>query len=473
MDNFNLDNFNLSLDSIYNKFELTKFVPIRDMVNLTDLQNRIEAEDADRFYDNTFQNLGGEYRQDGLDVEAIDNLDGGYNVGWIESGEHLAYDINVTTVGKYDLSLRIATDIFDTKEIQALLNGEDIGTVSFGRTGGWQSYTDVVISDILLLDTEQELRLEMLDSQFNIDYLELTLVEDLSDKYIRIEAEDADRFYDTTFQNLGGKYRQDGLDVEVSGYQDSGYNVGWIESGEHLAYDVDIATKGKYDLSLRVATDIFNTQEIQALLNGEDIGTVSFSHTGGWQSYTDVVISDILLESGEQELRLEMLDSQFNIDYLELNLVEDLSNMPIHIEAEDADRFYDLNSQNLGGEYRQDGLDVEASGNTDGGYNVGWIEQGEYLEYDLDIVDAGEYDILLRVATDIFDTKEIEISINDSSVGKASFNRTGGWQSYTDVIVSGISLESGSNELRLDMLDAQFNLDYLELLPSTESVEYI
>ena len=311
------------------------------------------------------------------------------------------------------------------------------------------------------------------EGNLNTDQVELCLkqepkepvVDGTKPQAIRIEAEDADRFFDTTeLVNLGGAYRNDGLDVEVSGDVGGGYNVGWVEAGEYLEYDLDIATAGTYDLSLRVASDTWDTKEIAALINGEDMGQVSFGHTGGWQSYTDVTISGIELEAGSQQLRLDLLDSKLNINYLDLIPVPDAVT-PIHIEAEDAVRFYDTTELiNLGGAYRNDGLDVEASGVQDGGYNVGWIEQGEYLEYDINVAESGNYDILLRVATDIFDLKEIEVSIDDHAVGQVSFGHTGGWQSYTDVIIEDVSIEAGTTELRLDMLDSQFNIDYIELV---------
>jgi len=37
---------------------------------------------------------------------------------------------------------------------------------------------------------------------------------------------------------------------------------------------------------------------------------------------------------------------------------------------------------NVGGQYRPDeGVDIEKTSDTGGGYNVGWISEGEWLEY--------------------------------------------------------------------------------------------
>ncbi|CAN0449955.1 unnamed protein product, partial [Laminaria digitata] len=63
-----------------------------------------------------------------------------------------------------------------------------------------------------------------------------------------VEAEEFDTggegvgYSDTTAVNIGGAFRTD-EGVDVSG-TDDGYVVGWIESGEHLQYTVDVSTDG-------------------------------------------------------------------------------------------------------------------------------------------------------------------------------------------------------------------------------------
>ena len=58
----------------------------------------IEAEDYDlggqnnAYFDNDYENQGGEYREDGVDVVTNDN---GYAIGYTEVGEWLEYSVNV------------------------------------------------------------------------------------------------------------------------------------------------------------------------------------------------------------------------------------------------------------------------------------------------------------------------------------------------------------------------------------------
>lgn len=107
-------------------------------------------------------------------------------------------------------------------------------------------------------------------------------------------------------------------------------------------------------------------------------------------------------------------------------------------------------------------MDIEVA--SEGGYNVGWIGKGEFLEYNVDLTESGSYDVLLRVATDIWATKEIEVSIDDVSVGTVSLGHTGGWQSYTNVLIEDVTIEAGTREIQLDALTSQFNVNYIELV---------
>src|SRR5258708_1566924 len=57
------------------------------------------------------------------------------------------------------------------------------------------------------------------------------------------------------------------------------------------------------------------------------------------------------------------------------------------IQAENFDNggegvaYHDTDAANLGGAYRATGVDIEATGDTGGGYDVGWTHAGEWLDY--------------------------------------------------------------------------------------------
>src|SRR5258708_39726396 len=75
--------------------------------------------------------------------------------------------------------------------------------------------------------------------------------------------------------------------------------------------------------------------------------------------------------------------------------------VPGTIQAENFDNggegvaYHDSGSNNVGGAYRQTGVDIEAS--SAGGYDVGWIAAGEWLNYTVSVATAGTYTVQVRV----------------------------------------------------------------------------
>ena len=356
------------------------------------------------------------------------------------------------------------------------------------------------------------------------------------DLTIRVEAEDykagvnGDTYLDTSRNNFGGAYRQDNVDLETTkDVVGGGYNVAWIEAGEFLTYDVNIPTQGSYDLVLRVATPAEDTKEVNVVIGGQTY-TAGFSNTGGWQAYQDVVIENVNLDAGTNELRLDMKSGGFNFNYFELRsqqsttepigvkppvtqppvtkppvtkppttkpptieppvtelpAFEPVVNEPssetgiIRIEAENYKpgtngvEYFDFEADNFGGEYRpNEPVDIEATGDVDGDYNIGWIVAGETLAYDVKVLEAGNYDLVLRVAVPETDLPQSLDAVIGNKTYTAELGITGGWQTYADVVVNNVSLPAGVQELRLDFKSSSFNFNYVELRPAEPVVDAI
>ena len=298
---------------------------------------------------------------------------------------------------------------------------------------------------------------------------------------IRIEAEDYKtgnngiEYFDTSRRNYGGAHRRGDVDIEATGDVRGGYNVAWIEAGEYLTYDLNIPTDGKYDLVLRVATPAEDTKEIDVAIGGQTY-TASFSNTGGWQTYQDVTIADVDLTAGVKELRLDMKSGSFNLNYIDLVAQQPVVSA-IRIEAEDyiagtnGVEYQDEEMENFGKEYRPgEGVDIEKTGDEGGGFNIGWIKFGEYLTYDVNIAESGNYNVVLRVANPDEESKQVDVVIGGQTYN-AQFDGTGGFQTYTDVVVNNVNLNAGSQKLRLDMKSNNFNLNYIEIVPAEPVVD--
>lgn len=145
----------------------------------------------------------------------------------------------------------------------------------------------------------------------------------------------------------------------------------------------------------------------------------------------------------------------------------------LRIEAEDFDTggqgvaCNDTDSVNQGGQYRTDqDVDIEATADSDGGYNVGWTAEGEWLEYSIFVPEPGFYNLSLRVASSNTGCSARVICYDLDKTGSWTIPNTGGAQTWT-TITKQVFLEFGRQKLRFEILTGGFNLNWIELSPSS------
>ncbi len=129
---------------------------------------------------------------------------------------------------------------------------------------------------------------------------------------------------------------------------------------------------------------------------------------------------------------------------------------------------WDAPAWNIGGKYRNDGVDIEESNDADGAfYSIGWIEDGEWLAYTVEVQTTGTYDLKMRIAAPQAGG-QVQLKINDQPVGEAlSIPATGGWYAWDTVIMNNIALNAGTQKLILVFLKGGFNLNWLEFVLKT------
>lgn len=143
---------------------------------------RIQAEDFDNggqgvaYNDLTTTNSGGTSRAtEGVDIQTTTDTGGGYNIGWISSGEWLEYTTLVRNAGLYTLSLRVASPQA-ANSVRATFAGVDVtGSWTFSGTGANQTWT-TISKTVSLVPGQQRLRLTALSSAFNLNWIEIAPV---------------------------------------------------------------------------------------------------------------------------------------------------------------------------------------------------------------------------------------------------------------------------------------------------------
>jgi len=113
--------------------------------------------------------------------------------------------------------------------------------------------------------------------------------------------------------------------------------------------------------------------------------------------------------------------------------------------------YHDLSPGNSGGAFRNTDVDVEATSDAGGGYNVGWVGAGEWLNYTIDVASAGTYTLEVRVASN-GPGGTFHVNVNGvDRTGPLTVPDTGAWQNWTIVTKTGVALAAGPQVLRLAM----------------------
>lgn len=125
---------------------------------------------------------------------------------------------------------------------------------------------------------------------------------------------------------------------------------------------------------------------------------------------------------------------------------------------------------NSGGAYRTtEGVDIQTTGDSGGGYNLGWMVAGEWLDYTTYVTDPGRYTLNIRVATpNATGSLRVKMAGVDLT-GAWTFAGTGGNQTWTTISKT-VDLILGQQVLRFEVVTSGFNLNWIELVPASTGV---
>lgn len=311
-----------------------------------------------------------------------------------------------------------------------------------------------------------------------------------------IEAENFDEggegvaYHDVDAAQQGGSYRTNvGVDVEPADDTGGGHNVGYIRAGEWLEYTVNVAVAGGYTFDVRVASgNPGGTFHIE--FDGVNkSGAISLPYTGGWGNWQTVSTGLVNLAAGVQVMRIAIDGSNLagadvgRINWIRVNPFSVANQTPYYgtplpisgrIQAEDFDNggegvaYHDTtaaNEANTG--YRSSGVEIEATGDVGGGWNVGWMRNGEWLEYTINVASAGFYQLDVRVASQGAGGTLMFLFDGIDRSGNIPVPDTGGWQTYATLTTS-VQLSAGVQVMRVLVTSEGAsgfagNLNYIDL----------
>ena len=285
-------------------------------------------------------------------------------------------------------------------------------------------------------------------------------------------------YFDTTAGNAGGAYRTTDVDVESTSDAGGGYDVMKTRAGEWLTYSVNVTTAGTYALDVRVA-NIGTGGKFHVEIDGVDkTGPIAVPDTGAWQAWRTMSIAGIGITAGQHVVRVSFdvagtSNGVGNYNWFRIAAPPPppppppppantpyggtAVQLPGTVEAENFDlggqsiAYSDTTAGNAGNVYRTTDVDLEASSDLGGGYDVMKTRAGEWLKYTVNVVNAGTYQLSVRVAN-IGTGGAFHVEVDGVNVtGAIAVPDTGGWQAWQTLTTAGVAFTAGPHVLRLSM----------------------
>jgi hypothetical protein len=225
-----------------------------------------------------------------------------------------------------------------------------------------------------------------------------------------------------------------------------GSYVGWLEAGDWTAYrQFDIPRAGLYTIRYRVASRS-GRGTLSAELNAGStlLGDVAIPATGGWDSWT-TVNQPVRLPDGRLDLRLHARQGGWNINWIEIESVDSVSHT---IEAEDY--------------ASMSGVDTDLTKDVGGTEYVGWIQDNDWMAFDVDIPISGKYTISYRVASSR-GGGILAVDTGAESVGRVDIPSTGAWDTWTTVRHA-VELPAGDLSFRILAQRGGWNINWFNIV---------
>lgn len=360
----------------------------------------------------------------GFRLDVCNDDGGGLYTGWTEPNDYLLFDITVQETGTYQLTYRYAGQGGTSQFNVYLVDGENeqlLETMDLASTLGWQNWKDLIGSEFAFTKGVIQIKIEVVKGSFNINYVDFKLMSVPEESNLRFINGHSNTTGDTLFLNFNKP-------LLASSVSSDGFLL--LINGETQQFE-SIALESSKTLVVK----------LENLLGEDDIVKMAYGAGG-------TVVSE------SQEVLAEFGYQLINNETIELNLLA----IPGKIEAED----YSDNN----------GFEFEACSDTGGGTNWAYTDEGDYLDFDVNVEIEGKYDVLYRVAAESA-TGELSLQKvtngNAQTINSITFSATGGWQNWT-TIEDQVTLDLGVQKLRLLATGSLYNLNWVEFKKASDQV---
>jgi uncharacterized protein involved in high-affinity Fe2+ transport len=308
------------------------------------------------YRDLTAGNAGGVYRtaEDVDIIASTDSQGGAYAVNNFQTGEWLAYTVNVPANGNYDLAIRAASNQTTPAAFHIEVDGVNVtGSIAVPKTSTWATFQWVGKQNVPLTAGKRVLKVVSEQQYFNVNAVSVLAspvaapapapapvdtstpapapAPQTSTPYSgtpialpkAFEAVNFDKggqgvaYRDLTAGNAGGVYRTaEDVDIVTSTDSQGGaYAVNNFQTGEWLAYTVNVPANGNYDLAIRAASNQTTPAAFHIEVDGVNVtGSIAVPKTTNWSTFQWVGKQSVPLTAGTRVVKVVSEQQYFNMN---------------------------------------------------------------------------------------------------------------------------------------------------------------
>ncbi|MBX7125548.1 MAG: carbohydrate-binding protein [Cyclobacteriaceae bacterium] len=361
----------------------------------------------------TTWNQGWAYRNDGVDIETTadnDERTNGFDVGWTAAGEWMQYTLRVDSTAAYNVQVRYAAQN-NGSALRLSMNGRDLAPpIALPATGGYQSWSEVTLNDVLLYKGTQPLRVYITQGGMNLGFVTFTLSKKYSEVAFKAVSAQTDAADPKVFVNVNKPLPDATINASQFHLKANGAEVSLLSVA-------------------RSPVDSFQLVMTTTSLTDADVLLLSYAGTevkasdgSALEAFTDLAVTN-----------------RFPVHLA----------IPGTIQAEQ----FAVNQ----------GWSVEACTDNGGGSDMGYTNTGDRLIYDVRVDKTATYKLEVRSACNanagIIDIEQLDANNLVLNTVRVNIPVTGGWQSWTTVKTD-MPLTAGMGKLRVTVVQPEFNLNW-------------
>jgi hypothetical protein len=343
----------------------------------------------------------------GVVIETTGDVGGGQNVGYIDNGDWMDYSVNVPAAGSYTVRFRVASFMAGARFQLKNSSGSVLSDVEVYNTGGWQTYM-TLYKTITLPAGQQTLRIvSSASAGWNFNWFELVSLGGSSTPVNQAPTAAAGTDKSITLPTNSTELKGTGTDPDgsITGY-------GWTQISGPSTATINPATSQNTTVSnLSAGTYVFR---------------LTVTDNNGATGTDDIAVTVNSAPSSSNKIEAEAYTAQ-------------------------------------------SGTQLENANDVGGTQNVGYIDNGDWMDYSITPSAAGSYTFSFRIASHHTGGRLQVRNSAGTALTTVDVPNTGGWQTW-QTITGTATLAAGTQTIRIaSVASGNWNINWFQFDPATSN----